>query len=131
MGIWNPHIQRTWLQTVVLLDNIRNICSGFLSESDSEFLLKLRLKQKLNLEIESSDNDASFTHSLHNNDRNNNEFHKVLDQGNHEQNLIQTFSPVGTSGPINCIPSISIPHKCIQMLLGDEFIHLLVEETDC
>ena len=67
--------------------------------------------------------------NLQNINRNNNEWHQVLDQENDQPNFTQNFSPVGTPGPINCIPSTPMPHEYI-MLLGDEFIDLLVEETN-
>ena len=53
------------------------------------------------------------------------------DRDNDEPNFPQNFSPLGTPGPINCIPSTSMPHEYVLMLLGDEFIDLLVEETNC
>ena len=53
------------------------------------------------------------------------------DRDNDEPNFPQNFSPLGTPGPINCIPSTSMPHEYVIMLLGDEFIDLLVEETNC
>ena len=37
---------------------------------------------------------------------------------------------MGTPGPINCIPPTSMPHEYVIMLLGDEFIDLLVKETN-
>ena len=57
-------------------------------------------------------------------DRNNSEWH-LMNQ------IFLKISPFGTSGPINCIPSTSMPHEYVIMLLGDEFIDLLVEETNC
>ena len=37
---------------------------------------------------------------------------------------------MGSPGPISCIPSTSMSHEYVIMLLGDESIDLLVEETE-
>ena len=65
-------------------------------------------------------------------DRNNSEWHQVLDRDNDEpswKNFPLSFYPLGTPGPINCIPSMPMPHEFV-MLLADEFTHLLVQKTN-
>ena len=59
-------------------------------------------------------------------DRNSREWHQVLD--NDAPNFPQNFSPLGTPGPINCIPPTSMPHEYVIMLLGDELIDLIFME---
>ena len=65
--------------------------------------------------------------------RNNSEWHQVLDRDNDEpssKNFPLSFYPLGTPGPINCIPSMSMPHEFVIMLLADEFTHLLMQKTN-
>ena len=63
-------------------------------------------------------------------DRNNSDWHQVLARENDEPNFHKNFSPLGTPGPISCIAPNSMPREYFIMLLGDEFIDLLVEETN-
>ena len=108
----------------------KNTHSGFSSESDSDFSVETETETETESETDSSDSEASFMGNLQNIDRNNNKWHQVLDWDNHEPSFTQNFSPVGTPGLINCIPSTSMPHEYVIMLLGVEFIDLLAEETN-
>ena len=62
-------------------------------------------------------------------DRNNSEWHQVLDRETMMNQIFLKLFP--HSGPINCITSTSMPNEYVIMLLRDEFIDLLVEETNC
>ena len=125
-GIWKPCIQKTWQQAVVLLDNVRTFAVGSHQNLTQIFLLKLRLKRKLSLK-QTVVTVKPVLCKLHNIDRNSHEWHQVLDLDNDEPSFTRNFSPLGTPGPINCIPSTI---EYVIMLLGDEFIDLLVEETN-
>ena len=105
-----------------------NIHSGFSLESDSDISTETETETETESETDTSDSEPIFMGNLQDIDKNNSEWHQVLDRDNDEPNFPQNFSPLGTPGPINCIPSTSIPHEYVIMLLGDEFIDLLVEE---
>ena len=103
-----------------------NIRSGFSSESGSDISIETEAETETESETGSSDSEASSMGNLQNIDRNNHEWHQVLNLDNDERSFTRNFSSVGTPGPINCIPSTSMPHEYVIMLLGDEFIDLLV-----
>ena len=141
MFYWFPELLIvTWNLEVMYSKNVtasssstghcENILSGFSSESVSDISVETETEMETESEIDSSNSEASFMDNLQNINENNNEWHQVSDQGNNQPNFTQHFSPVGTPGPINCIPSTSITHDYV-MLLGDEFIDLLVKETNC
>ena len=107
-----------------------NIQSGFSSESDSDISIETGNETETESEQDSSDSEANFMGNLQDIDRNNSDWHQVLTRENDEPNFHKNFSPFGTPGPISCIAPNSMPRKYVIMLLGDEFIDLLVEETN-
>ena len=107
-----------------------NIHSEFSSESDSDISIETEAETETESETYSSDSEASCTSNLQSIDRNNNKWHHVLDRDNDEPSFTRNISPLWTPCPINCIPSTWMPHEYVIMLLGDEFIDLLVEETN-
>ena len=58
----------------------KNIHSGFSSESDSDVSIETETETETESETDSSDSEASFMGNLQDIDRNNSEWHQVLDR---------------------------------------------------
>ena len=74
-------------------------------------------------------------HNLHiantdNSTEKNDDWIQVLGRDVDQDNSPTVFSPVNSPSPVNCIPEDSLPHEYFLHMIGEDFVDLLVKETN-